>query len=65
MKLNDYERTSALWQKISIEITERLTTCREKNDSALDSEATATLRGTIRAFKEVMAWADVDPDIDI
>jgi hypothetical protein len=65
MKLNDYERTSALWQRIEIEITERLETSREKNDASLTPEETATLRGSIKAFKEILSWAVIDPRLDL
>jgi hypothetical protein len=65
MKLNDFERTSALWLKIENEINERLETSREKNDANLTPEETATLRGTIKAFKEILSWAVVDPRLDL
>ena len=65
MKLNDYERASALWQKIESEVNERLELTRERNDADLNPVETATLRGTIKAFKEILSWATVDPRLDL
>lgn len=60
MKLNEVERHSALWQLIDKEITERLEVLRQKNDGDLNERETATLRGTIKAFKEIQAWGHPD-----
>jgi hypothetical protein len=63
MTLNEIDRHSALWQKIDKEITERLDVLRQRNDGDLNEVETATLRGTIKAFKEIQQWGRPDPDI--
>jgi hypothetical protein len=64
MKLSQYESESALWKRIEIELNERLTVLREKNDGNLDPLETSKLRGTIAAYKEIMAWAQPDHSIN-
>jgi hypothetical protein len=62
MKLSQYESESALWKRIEIELNERLTVLREKNDGNLDQLETSKLRGTIAALKEILDWSKPSPE---
>lgn len=64
MILNETEKQSALWQKITQEVNARLVVMREKNDTALNMEDTASLRGSIKFAKEVLGWAETKPKFE-
>ncbi len=61
MKLNDTERNSAPWQKVKAELESRLDLFRRKNDSNLDAEQTAKLRGRIAEIKNLLALGEPPP----
>ncbi len=63
MKLNDAERQSAVWTKISEELTARLESLRTQNDTHKTAEETASLRGRIAEVKSMLNWAIPDPII--
>jgi len=63
MKLSIIERESALWLKISEELTNRLGILREKNDGTYNAEETANIRGEIKAIKQMLDWAKPLPAI--
>lgn len=63
MKLNQLERESACWVRVSAELTERLTMLREQNDKDLSVEETIKLRGRIAEIKLILTWAEPDPHI--
>jgi hypothetical protein len=63
MKLTEPERQSALWEKISKELAERLDVLRQKNDGNLTADETAKVRGEIAAIKNIQNWAVTDPKI--
>lgn len=46
---------SATWKAISFQLTERLQSCREKNDRSLSEQETATVRGEIAAIKDLLS----------
>lgn len=58
MTLSDFERHSALWQKISKHLDERVQVLRARNDGDLDNIETAKLRGRIAAIKEIIALGE-------
>lgn len=63
MKLSQYEAESALWKRIEDELKERLDVLRQKNDGNLDQLETSKLRGTIAAYKEILAWTQPDQSV--
>ena len=63
MKLSEFEQQTAVWQKISEEISQRLTVAREQNDGDLDIMVTARLRGKIAVYREILSWAKTDPQM--
>ena len=63
MRLNFEERNSALWFKLNEFMTERIDTLRRKNDGMLDEITTASIRGEIRALKELVALATDPPTV--
>ena len=63
MKLNEIEKTSAIWQKIEEELKSDLDTLRKKNDNDLTDIETARLRGQISFCKKILSWAERDPII--
>jgi hypothetical protein len=48
-------RDSSTWRLIAFHLDDRLKTLRERNDTPLDPIATATVRGEIKAIKELLA----------
>ena len=64
MKLNEAERSSAVWQKVSAELERQLQVYREKNDAQdRTHEETCFLRGQIKAIKDVLDMAKPMPAI--
>lgn len=51
MKLNEIERQSAIWLKISGYLKDRLDTLRVQNDGDRDISETARIRGQIKEIK--------------
>ena len=64
MNLTPSEKESALWKKLERELTMRRDSLRASNDTELDATKTARLRGQIAFCKEVLGWADPNPDIN-
>ena len=60
-KLTEAEKNSALWMRISEEVTARLEQARIDNDYSMAPEKTEKLRGTISTWKEIQSWAITDP----
>ena len=58
MQLTQNQSDSALWQLISEEMKDRLQVLRERNDGNLEGQETQLLRGQIKAYKEILSWAD-------
>ena len=46
---------SETWKAIKARAEDRLAAARKRNDGALTPDQTATLRGTIAAYKEILA----------
>lgn len=46
---------SETWKAIKARTEDRLSAARKRNDGALTPDQTATLRGTIAAYKEILA----------
>lgn len=62
-KLLEIESQSALWQKLSAELTKRLDLLRQKNDGNHDPMETAKIRGQIAEVKTMLDWAKPNPAI--
>lgn len=62
MKCWEIDTTSPAWLAIHEWASEQLETCRKKNDAqALDSVATAHLRGRIATLKAILALPQAAP----
>jgi hypothetical protein len=64
INLTASEKDSALWKKIERELTTRRDSLRASNDTELDATKTARLRGQIALCKEVLGWAEPNPDLN-
>ena len=67
MKLTETEKNSALWQKISNYLSERLYSLRVYNDgdiNILTDVQTATVRGQIKEVKSFQAMATRPENMD-
>ena len=67
MKLTETEKNSALWQKISNYLSERLNSLRVYNDgdiNILTDVQTATVRGQIKEVKSFQAMATRPENMD-
>jgi len=67
MKLTETEKNSALWQKISSYLNERLNSLRAYNDgdiNILTDVQTATVRGQIKEVKAFQAMATRPENMD-
>ena len=67
MKLTEAEKNSALWQKISNYLSERLNSLRVYNDgdiNILTDVQTATVRGQIKEVKSFQAMATRPENMD-
>ena len=53
--LSEIERQNPLWIKIKRHCEAQIALLRARNDSKLDSDQTATLRGQIKAYKNLAA----------
>jgi hypothetical protein len=62
--LTQNEKDSTLWKKLSHELTSRLESLRASNDTDMDATKTARIRGQIAMCKEVLGWAEPNPDIN-
>lgn len=56
------DQHSATWQRLKAYLEKEIDLTRKKNDCDLSAEATATLRGEIKALKKVLALEDNVPD---
>lgn len=52
--LDDVDRNSLLWPKLMAHFEDQLRKCRLANDDPKDAEATASLRGEIKAYKHML-----------
>lgn len=52
--LSDQDRNSALWLRLSEELTNRLDRARRKNDGPLTEQETATVRGEIHCLMMII-----------
>ena len=59
-ELTNQEKDSALWKKLTAHFEGRLQVYRTNNDSNLNVEDTAKLRGKIAATKELLALGNED-----
>ena len=63
-RLNQIERSSAVWTRIKAHLETELALLRERNDRSLEAIETATLRGEIKAVK-IMLYAGDEPDTTV
>lgn len=63
-QLTPSEQQSDLWRKLKTELTKRLQTHREANDSQLAPDMTARLRGHIECLREIISIGDEPPTLD-
>lgn len=56
--LSEDEKHSPLWTRLKAHLTEELDTARIRNDQPLPEAETATLRGRIRLFKEIISLGE-------
>lgn len=64
-ELNNAERISPLWIKISTELEKKLAGLRIKNDNeTLTERETAALRGQIKSLKVILGLGDEPPPLD-
>lgn len=54
-RLEDHERQSSCWLKVSAWATEGLAVLRERLEARIDEEETAIIRGRIAQLKELLA----------
>lgn len=62
LKLDEQDKTSALWKKLVAYYEIRLDQLREKNDVPKSELKTAALRGRIAEIKEFLGIASAAPD---
>jgi ribosomal protein L30/L7E len=60
LTLTHEERHSALWLKLKEHIAEQIDMLRRRNDGDFDAVTTASIRGQIRALKNLVAL-ETDP----
>ncbi len=63
MKLTSTECHSAIWQKLSQYLQKELNTARRKNDCSLTELETQKLRGEIKVYKKLLAFAEEKKEI--
>jgi len=63
LKLNFEERNSGLWNRIKEHAQQQIDLLRRKNDGALDEVTTASVRGRIAAYKELVALEEAPPEV--
>lgn len=56
--LTQSDKHSPLWARLKKHLDAELAIAREQNDSPLDADKTAALRGRIRLAKELIALGD-------
>lgn len=61
-RLSTAERASPLWGRLRVYLEDELAAQRRKNDAALNTVDTATVRGNIARIKNLLALGDLPPD---
>lgn len=60
--LSDGEKMHPLWRRLKAHLETQLQSLRVRNDRELTEMQTATLRGHIKALREIIALGDDRPD---
>jgi hypothetical protein len=59
--LSEHDRATGLWLRFKDHLLERLASARIRNDGALSPDETASLRGSIKTLKAIIALGDDRP----